>query len=99
MTSQKLTHRQPFSAGLLQFANRQGAAAAGDNDAVAVDAQNQPFFTRTLYRLGTPQLDGLSAKLRLGAGKRVESANVTIQFLRILRPVDAALPSSRSCAA
>ena len=44
MTGQEFTYRQPLSARLLQFADRQGAAAAGDDDAVAVDAQNPPFF-------------------------------------------------------
>ena len=84
MTGQELAHRQPLSARLLQFADRQGAVAAGDDDTGAVDAQSPPFFTGTGDRHGLPELDGLSAELRLGAGKRIEGTNMAIEFLRFL---------------
>ncbi len=88
MTGQKFTDRQALAPRLLQFTDRQGPFAAGNDNAVAVDTQYPPFFTRTANRHGMPQLDGLAAETGLGSGNRIEGTDMTIQILRTLRPVD-----------
>jgi hypothetical protein len=73
MAGEKLAHRQPPASSLLQLADGQRPAAAGNDNAVAVDGQNGAKFATSVHRPRLPDLYSLPAENCLGT-RRGENA-------------------------
>ena len=78
MTREKFTGRQAFAAGFLQFTEGEGSLATGDDDGVALDGEDAAGLSLAGMRTRLPQFEALAGERGLGAGKRVEGTDLTV---------------------
>ena len=88
MPGKKLLYRQALAPRLLQFTDGQRPLPTGNEHLLAIHCQHFPGLPLTDNRTGQPELDQLPAKAGLSARKRVEGAQMTIQFGCRLPPVN-----------